>query len=230
LDGVAALVAAGRLHGAARIGVRVRRASNKNKVGKHFITIVTDDGFSYRRNVDSIAADAALDGICVIRTSVDQAGLGTGDIVGRYRNLAHIEREFGSIRPDDLGPLPTPHHLTDRVKAHLLLSLLAAYLSWHLRRTLAPLIVTDESIPLPGDPSAPIQRAPDAMAVDDARENRDGLPRFDYPGLIVHLGQLTRNTVSFSGRRFEKIASPTPVQRRVFELLNTSIPPTLGGA
>ena len=215
LDRVAALVAANRLRGAARIGIRVGRYVN-NAVGKHFITIITDDGFTYRRNVDGIVAEAALDGIRVIRTSVDRATLEAGDIAGKYQNLYRVQRELGSFRSDDLDPEPATRHRADQIKAHLLLCMLTAYLNWHLRRAFTPLTGPDDNIPR-------------SRAVDDSQKTRGGQPEYDYPGLIAHLGQLTRNTISVAGQRFEKITRPTPVQSRIFELLNTSIPPTLGG-
>lgn len=229
LDKIAASVTAGRLRGADKIGIRVGKVINKNKVGKHFITTITDEDFTYHRDEDKITTEAALDGIYVIRTSVDAARLGTGDVVGAYKNLAHIERDFRSIKSDDLDLRPVRHYLADRVKAHILLCMLAAYLNWHLRVALAPLTFTDENIPQPTDPVAPAQRSAEAKATDAAKKTRDGLPVYDYPGLITHLGQLTRNTISFAGQRFEKVASPTPVQRRAFELLGTSIPLALTG-
>jgi hypothetical protein len=229
LDTIAASVTAGRLRGADQIGIRLGKVINKNKVGKHFITTITDEGFTYHRDKGKIAAEAALDGIYVIRTSVDTDRLGTGDVIGAYKNLAHIERDFRSIKSDDLDLRPVRHYLTDRVKAHILLCMLAAYLAWHLRKTLAPLTFTDENIPQASDPVTPAQRSPEAKATDAAKKTRDDLPAYDYPGLIAHLGLLTRNTISFAGQRFEKIASPTPVQRRAFELLGTPVPLTLAG-
>lgn len=227
LDKIMASVTAGRLHGADQIGIRVGKVINKNKVGKHFITTITDEEFTYHRDEDKIATETALDGIYVIRTSVDTARMSAADVVGAYKNLAHIERDFRSIKSDDLDLRPVRHYLTNRVKAHILLCLLAAYLGWHLRKALSPLTFTDENIPQPSDPVAPAQRSPDAKATDAAKKTPDGLPVYDYPGLIAHLGQLTRNTISFTGQHFEKIANPTPVQRRAFELLGTPIPLTL---
>jgi len=229
LDKIVASVTAGRLRGADQIGIRVGKIINKNKVGKHFITTITDEGFTYHRDTDKIATEAALDGIYVIRTSVDADRLSAAGVVGAYKNLARIERDFRSIKSDDLDLRPVRHYLTDRVKAHILLCMLAAYLNWHLRKALAPLTFTDENIPQPSDPVAPAQRSADAKATDAAKTTRDGLPVYDYPGLIAHLGQLTRNTISFAGQRFEKIAHPTPVQRRAFELLGASIPLALAG-
>jgi hypothetical protein len=229
LDKIVASATAGRLRGADQIGIRVGKVINKNKVGKHFITTITDDSFTYHRDENKITAETALDGIYVIRTSVDTAKLSAADVIGAYKNLAHIERDFRSIKSDDLDLRPVRHYLTDRVKAHILLCMLAAYLSWHLRKALAPLTFTDENIPQPTDPVTPAQRSPDAKATDATKKTRDGLPVYDYPGLIAHLGQLTRNTISFTGQHFEKIANPTPVQHRAFELLGTPIPLTLAG-
>jgi hypothetical protein len=224
LDKITASVAAGRLRGADQIGIRVGKVINKNKVGKHVITTITNEGFTYHRDENKIAAEAALDGIYVIRTCVDTATLGAADVVGAYKNLAHIERDFRSIKSDDLDLRPVRHYLTNRVKAHILICMLAAYLGWHLRQALAPLTFTDENIPQPTDPVTPAQRSPNAKTKDTTKKTPEDLPVYDYPGLITHLGQLTRNTISFAGQRFEKIANPTPVQRRVFELLNAPIP------
>lgn len=229
LDMIAASVTAGRLRGADQIGIRLGKVINKNKVGKHFITTITDEGFTYHRDEDKITAEAALDGIYVIRTSVDTARLGTAGVVSAYKNLAHIERDFRSIKSDDLDLRPVRHYLTDRVKAHILLCMLAAYLGWHLRKTLAPLTFTDENIPSASDPVTPAQRSPEAKVTDATKKTHDDLPAYDYPGLIAHLGHLTRNTISFAGQRFEKITNPTPVQRRVFDLLSTSVPLALAG-
>jgi hypothetical protein len=206
LDKIVTSVTAGRLRGADQIGIRVGKVINKHKVGKHFTTTIADEDFAYHRDGDKIATEAALDGIYVIRTSVDTTRLGAAEVVGAYKNLAHIERDFRSIKSDDLDLRPVRHYLTDRVKAHILLCMLAAYLSWHLRKTLAPLTFTDENIPQPSDPVAPAQRSAKAKATDAAKTTRDGLPVYDYPGLIAHLGQLTRNTISFAGQRFEKMA------------------------
>jgi hypothetical protein len=229
LDKITASVTAGRLRGADEIGIKIGKVINKNKVGKHFITTITNDTFTYHRDEGKIAAETALDGIYVIRTSLETNRLGTVDVVGAYKNLAHIERDFRSIKSDDLDLRPVRHYLTNRVKAHILLCMLAAYLTWHLRQTLAPLTFTDENIPQASDPVAPAQRSPDAKSTDATKKTRDNLPAYDYPGLIAHLSHLTRNTISLTGRHFDKLTTPTPVQRRTFELLGAPIPLTLVG-
>lgn len=227
LDKLVAAVTEGRLHGADQIGIKLGKIINKHKVGKHFITAITADSFSYRRDQDKITAEAALDGIYVIRTGLDDQKLDPAGVVRAYKNLARIERDFRSIKSDDLSLRPVRHYLPDRVKAHILICMLASYLTWHLRATLAPLTFTDENIPHTDDPVAPAQRSTAATRKDATKTTPDNLPIYDYPGLIAHLGQLTRNTISFAGQHFEKLANPTPVQRRAFELLDTPIPLTL---
>ncbi|MCA1709008.1 MAG: transposase, partial [Actinobacteria bacterium] len=182
LDAIVASVAAGRLRGADQIGIKTGKLINKHKVGKHFITTITDDSFTYHRDEDRIAAESALDGIYVIRTSLTADKLDTAGVVGAYKSLAHIERDFRSIKSDDLDLRPVRHYLTDRVRAHILLCMLAAYLTWHLRKALAPLTFTDENIPTPSDPVAPAQRSPDAKTTDATKKTSDGLPVYDYQG------------------------------------------------
>jgi hypothetical protein len=217
----------GRLRGADQIGIKLGKIINKHKVGKHFITTVTDNTFTYRRDEDKITAEAALDGIYVIRTGLDDDKLDQVGVIRAYKDIAHIERDFRCIKSDDLALRPVRHYLADRVKAHILICMLASYLTWHLRKTLAPLTFTDQNIPQPDDPVAPAQRSTTATLKDTTKTTPDGLPVYDYRGLLAHLGQLTRNTVNFAGQHFDKLANPTPVQRRAFELLATSIPLTL---
>jgi Transposase DDE domain len=227
LDKLVTAVNAGRLRGADQIGVKLGKIINKHKVGKHFITTITDHTFSYRRDDEKIAAEAALDGIYVIRTGLDDEQLDQLGVIRAYKNLAHIERDFRCIKSDDLDLRPVRHYVADRVKAHIMICMLASYLTWHLRKTLAPLTFTDESIPLTDDPVAPAQRSTAATIKDTTKTTPDDLPVYNYPGLIAHLGQLTRNTGNFAGQHFDKLANPTPVQRRAFELLAAPIPLTL---
>jgi transposase len=148
-------VAEGRLHGAADIGVRVGKLINKYKMAKHFNLTITDTTLAITRRQASIDAEAALDGIYVIRTNVPTADLDPAGVVTAYKNLSHVERDFRTIKVDDLDLRPIHHRLEDRVKAHVLICMLAAYLVWHLRRTWAPLTYTDETPPPPPHPRAP---------------------------------------------------------------------------
>ncbi|HEU0088459.1 MAG TPA: hypothetical protein VFQ77_12555 [Pseudonocardiaceae bacterium] len=227
LDKIVESVAAGRLRGADQIGIKIGKVINKHKVGKHFITTVTADTLTYHQDEERIAAEAALDGIYVIRTSVDGEQLDTPGVVGAYKNLSHLERDFRSIKSDDLDLRPIRHYLPDRVRAHVFLCMLAAYLTWHLRKALAPLTFTDQNIPQRPNPVTPAQRSPEAKATDASKKTPDDLPVHDYQSLITHLGTLTRNTVCFTGQHFDKLTDPTPVQHRAFELLDAPIPLTL---
>jgi transposase len=214
----------GRLKDADKIGVRVGKVIGKHKVGKHFVWEITGTSFSYRRDEEKIAAEARLDGIYVIRTTVTAADADTPGVVQTYKNLKYVERDFKTIKIEDLDVRPIRHYLTDRVKAHLLICMLAAYLTWHLRETFAPLTFTDQNILAPADPVVPAKRSTHAAAKDAAKQTADGLTIYRYRDLIEHLGTLTRQVINFSGQQFEKITNPTPEQARVFELLGAAVP------
>ena len=141
-----------------------------------------------------------------------------------YKNLKHVERDFKTIKIDDLDIRPIRHYLPGRVEAHLLICMLAAYLTWHLRKALAPLTFTDENIPVPADPVAPARRSPRAAAKDAAKQTADGLPLYRYRDMIEHLATLGRQVINFAGQETEKITTPTPVQARAFELLGSPVP------
>jgi hypothetical protein len=153
LDKVVRLVSSGKLGGAAKVGVRVGKVAGKFKVAKHFDLQITDTTFAYARRHDQIAAEAALDGIYVIRTSVAADQLDAAHVVQAYKQLANVERDFRSLKTIDLELRPIWHRLADRVRAHALVCLLACYLTWHLRRALAPLCFTDPQPPQRPDPS-----------------------------------------------------------------------------
>ena len=150
-----ARVQAGRLAGAAKIGVEAGKVINKYKTGKHFDVAITDDSLTVTRRQDQIDEEAALDGIYVLRTPVPEDQLDAPAVVTAYKNLSRVERDFRSIKSDDLDLRPVFHRLEERVKAHVLICMLAAYLTWHLRRAWAPLTFTDEDPPAPGQPGRP---------------------------------------------------------------------------
>ena len=152
---VIARVAAGRLSGAAEIGKKAGEVLNKYKIAKHFDVAVTDHGLAVRRKQAQIDEEARLDGIYVIRTPLPEAELGAAGTVTACKNLKYVERDFRHIKSDDLGLRPVFHHLEKRVKGHVLICMLAAYLTWHLRQAWAPLTYTDEDPPAPADPSPP---------------------------------------------------------------------------
>jgi Transposase DDE domain len=227
LDKIVARVENGRLSGADAIGVAVGKVIDKYKMAKHFTWQITDTTLTYRRDQQKIDAEAALDGVYVIRTCVPADTLDTTATVATYKNLSAVERDFRNIKSDDLDVRPIHHYLTDRVKAHMFLCMLAQYLTWHLRRTLAPLTYTDTAPPARHNPVTPARRSAAAAAKASRRRHPDGTGVHSFRGLLDHLATLTRNKITLAGREIDVLATPTPLQRRAFELLDVSVPLTL---
>lgn len=227
LDKITARVSSGTLAGQDNIGVAVGKVIDKYKMAKHFLLTITDTSFTHHRNQPKIDAEAALDGLYVIRAGRTSSDLTPGDLVGAYKNLAGVERDFRNIKADDLDVRPIHHYLTGRVQAHLLICMLAQYLTWHLRRTLAPLTYTDEQPPTRQNPVTPAQRSDQATSKAQRHTDHNGNPVRSFRDLLNHLGTLTRNTTVFAGRNIDILATPTPTQRRAFELLGAPIPLTL---
>ncbi len=225
---IAAAADAGRLTDPDKIGIRVGKVIGKHKVGKHFILDIGPGRFAWRRDEQKIAAEAALDGIYVIRTSVTGDTLSLAGVITAYKDLKYVERDFRITKADDLDLRPIHHYLAERVRGHVLICMLACYLTWHLRQALAELTFTDPDITAPADPVAPARRSPRAKAKDATKHNHDGLPAYRYRDLLDHLSTLDRQTIVFAGRQIEKLTTPTPVQRRAFELLGSTVPLTLG--
>jgi hypothetical protein len=226
LTKITAMVEAGRLTDAAAIGVRVGKVINKRKVAKHFLTSISHASFTWARDLDSIAAEAALDGIYVLRTPVSATELGAADAVAAYKDLSHVEQDF-KVSKDDLDLRPIWHRLDDRVRAHVLICMLACYLAWHLRKAWAPLTYTDEHPPHRAHPVAPARRSPAADAKAARKLTASGEPARSFRDLLDHLATLTRDTITIGGHQVEKITTPTPAQRQAFDLLGTPIPITL---
>jgi hypothetical protein len=224
LEKIRASVAAGRLKDTDKIGIRVGKVIGKHKVGKHFTWDITSDGFTFRRNEENIAAEARLDGIYVIRTTMTAEAVDAPGVVQTYKNLKYVERDFKTIKIDDLDIRPIRHYLAGRVEAHLVICMLAAYLTWHLRQAFAPLTFTDEEIPQPADPVIPAQRSLRAAVKDAVKETPDGLPLYRYRDLLEHLATLDRQVINFAGQQIEKITTTTPVQARAFGLLGSPLP------
>jgi hypothetical protein len=223
---VTAAVTAGRLTGADRIGLRVGKIINRYKMAKHFQLTITDTSLIITRNTDQIAAEAALDGIYVLRTTVAAEQLDAAGVVTAYKNLANVERDFRSLKIDDLDLRPIFHRLQDRVRAHVLICMLAGYLTWHLRNTLAPLTYTDQHPPTRDNPVAPATRSTAAERKASRHRDPDDNPVRSFRGLLDHLATLTRNNVRVAGTEHTvtMLAEPTPTQQRVFELLNQPVP------
>jgi hypothetical protein len=226
---IAAAVAEGRLVGADRIGLRVGKVVNKYKVGKHFDIEITDTALAVTRRQAQIDAEAALDGIYGLRTSVPADRLDPPGVVEAYKNLAHLECDFRTIKTDDLDLRPIHHRLDDRVRAHVLICLLAAYLVWHLRRAWAELNYTDEHPPARDNPIAPARRSTHAEAKASRQHDPHGRPLHSFRALLTHLATLTRNDLRYgqTGPVVPTLVIPTETQRRAFDLLHTPIPLTL---
>ncbi|PZS19965.1 MAG: transposase, partial [Pseudonocardiales bacterium] len=227
LGAIATRVQAGRLAGADAIGVAVGKVINKHKMAKHLDVAITDTSLSVTRRTEQITAEAALDGIYVIRTSLPTATLDAPGTVHAYKNLARVERDFRSMKADDLDLRPIHHYLTDRVRAHVLICMLACYLSWHLRAALAPLTYTDEHPPTRDNPAAPATRSASAQHKTSRHLDTDGEPLRSFRGLLEHLATLARNTITLGGTTFDKITTPTATQRRAFDLIGAPIPLSL---
>jgi hypothetical protein len=226
LTKIQAMVEAGRLADPAKIGIRAGKVINKRKVAKHFTLDIGEGTFAWRRDQDSISAEAAFDGIYVIRTPVPAAQLGAAAAVEAYKDLSHVEQDF-RICKDDLDLRPIWHRLGDRVRAHVLICMLACHLSWHLRKAWAPLTYTDEQPPQRDNPVAPAQRSATANAKAARKITASGEPARSFRDLIDHLAALTRQTIAIGGHHIEKITTPTPAQRQAFDLLGTPAPITL---
>jgi len=227
LSKIVAAVAAGRLAGAGKIGIRVGKVIGRYKMAKHYTLDITNDTFAFTRDTEAIAAEAALDGLYVIRTTVPAEQMNPAKVVATYKSLARVERDFRSLKAIDVDLRPIHHYTETRVRAHVFICMLAAYLVWHLRAAWAPLTFTDENRPDPLDPVAPAQRSKAADAKAASKTTTEHLPARSFTALLDHLATLTRNHLRVSGNDtsgFDLIAIPTPTQRRAFELLGAPIP------
>jgi len=228
---IAAAVVAGRLTGAGKIGVRVGKVIGRYKMAKHYTLDITDDRFAFTRDQDQIAAEAALDGIYVIRTTIAAEQMDAAKVVATYKSLARVERDFRSIKSIDLDLRPIHHYTETRVRAHVFICMLASYLTWHLRQAWAPLTFTDENRPDPLDPVAPARRSRGADHKAASKTTTDELPATSFTALLDHLGCLARVDLRYgdhnTGPTVPTLAIPTATQRRAFELLSAVIPLTL---
>ena len=219
----------GRLAGAAAIGVEAGKVISKYKTGKHFDLAITDTSLAVARRQDQIDAEAALDGFYVLRTPIPASQLDGPAVVTAYKNLKYVERDFRHIKSDDLDLRPVFHRLEERVRAHVLICMLACYLTWHLRRAWAPLTFTDQDPPAPASPVAPARRSAAAQAKASHQRDPAGRPYRSFRGLLEHLATLTRNQVRFTGTAVTTamLTEPTSTQREAFDLIGAPIPLTL---
>ena len=212
------------LQGNDKIAVRADRALRRYKVGKHFDTESTDDGFSYTRNERRIAVEAALDGLYIIRTSVLAEELAAEQAVRSYKGLSRVERAFPSYKTVDLKVRPVHHRLEGRVRAHVFLCMLAYYVEWHMRRALAPLLFDDDdpAAATQSSPVAPARTSPAARAKAGRKRTPDSLPVHSFQTLMADLATLTRNRVQPAAKgamAADVLASSTPLQAEAFRLL-----------
>jgi hypothetical protein len=226
---ILARVRSGKLTGAGPIGVEVGKVISRYKTGKHFAVTITGTTLAVTRKQDQIDAEAMLDGFYVLRTPVPAHELDAAAVVTAYKNLKYVERDFRHIKSDDLDLRPVFHRLEERVRAHVLICMLACYLIWHLRRAWAPLTFTDHEPPAPASPVGPARRSAAAQAKASYQHDPAGQPYYSFRGLLEHLATLTRNQVRYAGTdvTIAMLAEPTSAQRQAFELLGVPIPLTL---
>jgi hypothetical protein len=207
----------------------VGKVISRYKTGKHFAVTITGTTLAVQRRQDRAAAEAALDGFYVLRTPVPAGEPDAAGVVTAYKNLRYVERDFRHIKSDDLDPRPVFRRLEERVRAHVLICMLACYLTWHLRRAWAPLTFTDQDPPAPANPVAPARRSATAQAKASAQRDAAGRPYRSFRGVIDHLATLTRNQVRFTSTRVTvpMLTEPTSTQREAFTLIGAPIPLTL---
>ena len=227
LEKVRARVDRGRLRGQAAIGVCVGRVVNKYKVAKHFALEISNRRFDFHRVKDEIAAEAALDGIYVIRTSVPKKQMSAADAVRNYKALANVERAFRALKTVDLKVRPIHHHLENRVRAHIFLCMLAYYVEWHLLEAWRPLLFADEDqlAKAHRDPVAPAERSEEALQKVITHTLPDGTPAHSLRTLLEDLSSIVRNTCRTPGPversgTFDLLTTPTATQRRALELID----------
>ncbi len=230
LEKIAAAVARDRrpLRGSQAIALRAGRVLRRRKVAKHFRTEITDSSFSYARNEDSITAEAALDGIYVLRTTVTGDSLDSGEVVASYKALAQVERAFRAFSTD-LDIRPIRHRTEQRVRAHVFLRMLSYYLTWHLQARLAPLLFTDDDKPAAQaartSPVAPAARSPRARAKAAAKHTSGGLPVHSLTSLLTDLATICLNQIQPADPAlpaFHLVTTPTPHQRQALDLIGVT--------
>jgi Transposase DDE domain len=229
LDKIAAATRRDRrpLRGRDKIALRVGKVINKFKMAKHFTLEITDEAFTFAHNHVDIAAEAALDGIYVLRTSLPDNTLPTDDVVTRYKGLEDVERFFRTLNTE-LDVRPIRHRLAGRVRAHMFLRMLSHYLSWHMKQDLAPILFCDHDKPAARakrtDPVAAAQRSNPALAKASRKRTEDDYPVHSFTSLLADLATICANHIqpNHDVPPFTMITTPTPLQRRAFELLGVS--------
>ena len=231
LDKIKARVDAGKLSGRDKIGVRVGKTINQYKVAKHFELSITDTALSWARKPDSIASEAALDGIYIVRTSVPAAQMDAPECVRSYKSLANVERAFRSMKTIDLKVRPIHHRLADRVRAHIFLCMLAYYVEWHLREAWRELMFadTEQQAKATRDPVAPAERSTSAQSKAATHILADGTPAHSFSTLMAELATIVRNTCRAPNAQsdsptFEVTTTAATKQHRAMELVHAIAP------
>lgn len=231
LDKVRVLVERGRFGGKDNIGVRVGKVVNKHKVAKHFVLDIRDDGFDFHIDAQKVAAEAALDGIYVVRTSLSVERMSADDAVRSYKSLSQVERAFRCIKTIDIKVRPLRHRLETRVRAHIFLCMLAYYVEWHMREVWRPLLFADEDqeAKKSRDPVAPAKRSKAALKKVHSKTLDDGTDVHSFQTLLKLLSQIVRNSCRLPGSdpdapTFEIVTTPNAKQQRAYELLETITP------
>ena len=226
LNKVRGMVARGRLKGRDTIGVRVGKVVNQYKVAKHITLDIRDGGLDFRIDEAQVAAEAALDGIYVVRTSVPSERLSADNTVRSYKQLSQVERAFRSLKTVDLKVRPIHHRLEERVRAHIFLCTLAYYVEWHMREAWRPLLFGDEDqlAKQTRDPVAPAERSASALRKVHAKVLDDGTPVHSFRTLLTDLSALVQNVCRRPGAgpdepTFQVLTTPTPTQHRAYNLL-----------
>jgi len=215
------------LRGRDKIALRVGKVINKFKMAKHFTLEITDEAFTFARNHHDITAEAALDGIYVLRTSLPDNTLPTDDVVARYKGLEDVERFFRTLNTE-LDVRPIRHRLAGRVRAHMFLRMLSYYLSWHMKQDLAPILFHDHDKPAARakrtDPVAAAQRSNPTLAKASRKRTEDDYPVHSFTSLLADLATICANHIQphHDVPPFTMITTPTALQRRAFELLGVS--------
>ena len=227
LEKIQARVDAAKLVGKDKIGVAVGKVVNTYKVAKHFELTITDNTFTFERLADSIAAEAALDGLYIIRTSVKAERMDAPTCVRTYKSLSEVERAFRSIKTMDLKVRPIHHHLEGRVRAHIFLCMLAYYVEWHMRQAWRELMFADEdqAAKFSRDPVAPAKRSEAAMKKVLSRTLEDGTPAHSFETLLRELATVVRNTCrtpnsASDAPTFQLTTTQNEKQKRAFELID----------
>ena len=218
------------LRGKQNIALRVGKVLNRYKMAKHFRLHIEENSFHYERKTDSIEREEKLDGIYVIRTSVNQEALSPQQVVASYKSLSGVERAFRSLKTVDLRVRPIHHRLPDRVRAHILLCMLAYYVEWHMRQRLAPLLFDDDDKPQAHAARTSIvaaaQRSAAAKRKALTKQTTEGLPAQSFQTLLGDLATIVKNRIQPKDKNiaaFDMLTQPTVIQQRAFDLLGVTL-------